>query len=211
MAPVEFPPGEAPVTSEAAEKVQDRSRAKDRPPAAKKTGRGGSRAGAGRPRGSTNKTAAPTDKVLIDGLGQILSIPAMPAAMVGELWVANHFTNAGPQFAAQLVAASKTNVRLRTILEQAVAGESYAVLLIAAFGYAVPPILYFATGDHHPARTVLKVPPRQARGSVPGGGFDPGSAAPGGGEPSRATSPPGASRVPPPPNGDGPIASSQPG
>lgn len=198
---------------DATEQVQSQSRAKDKPPAAKKSGRGGARPGSGRPKGSANaKTTAATDKALIEGLAQILSIPAIPAAMVGETWVAEHFSVSGPVFAGQLVAASKTSPQLRTILEKAIKGDSYAILIIGVFGYVVPPVMYFATSDHHPARAMVGVPPRRAtvpRGaSAPGGG----PAAPTGAEPQRTGPPLGADRVPHPPNGAGAgaLATSQP-
>lgn len=145
-----------------AQETQAKSAAKDRAPrpkTGKGSGRGGARAGAGRPNAAAGR--AKENEQLVQALTAMLAIPSIPAAMTGQEWVAKHFTTSAPAFAGQLVAVSETNPGLRKILVNAMKGDTYAVLLIGAFGYAVPPVIYYLTDDRAPIRQLLGVPARR--------------------------------------------------
>jgi hypothetical protein len=104
-------------------------------------------------------------------LSEALQAPAMPCAMFGDEWAANHFTQQGPYLARNLIAASEHNPWLRRKLEDAATGQDAAVKLIsvvgiagALFGYAVPPVVWwFNLPVPDKAREMFGVPPARDR------------------------------------------------
>lgn len=126
----------------------------DEPP--KRKGPGGKRAGAGRPKGAGNKKPAaskPATKVAVSdaalqqALGELLTLPAVPAVMLtpspeGKQFLGAHFTNQGPVAAAQLVLLSKQSPELRAALEKITTASVTMGLVMLAVGYAVPPVLW---------------------------------------------------------------------
>jgi hypothetical protein len=113
-------------------------------------------------------------------LTEALQAPAMPCAMYGDEWAANHFTTQGPYLARNLVLASEHNPWLRRKLEAAATGQDGAVAMLAMvgvagalFGYAVPPVVWWLNlpvPDR--ARKMFGIPPARihdtdAQGSAP--------------------------------------------
>lgn len=78
-----------------------------------------------------------------DALTEILQIPAVPAAMFGDQWMAAHFTDQGRALANRIAVVSERNPVLRGWCERALEGESIAVLLMAGLMYAAPPLMHF--------------------------------------------------------------------
>ena len=133
---------------------------RDKPPAAKKSGRGGKRAGAGRPKGSTSKPSrGPTRKqendALQAALGELLAMPLLVTAMLpidseGKAFMQQHFIGAAPSTAAQLVALSEHSPELRGALTRATTGSVTLGLIMLGVGYAAPPALWML-GQRGPA------------------------------------------------------------
>lgn len=137
-----------------ADQVRRESTAKDTPPRS-----------SGQPRRPGRPARADTLKAetaaIQKALEQVLAIPAIPAAMMGEAYLAEHFSGEAPtNFARELAKASEGNQGLRTILLRLTQGEAIGVLLFAGFAYLMPPVMYLATADDHPARKILGVPKR---------------------------------------------------
>jgi hypothetical protein len=107
-------------------------------------------------------------------LTEALAAPAMPCAMFGDEWAANHFTTQAPYLARNLVLAAEHNPWLRLKLEAMATGQDAAVKLLgmagvagALFGYAVPPLVHFLNLPVAPkAREMFGIPP--ARDHAPG-------------------------------------------
>lgn len=78
-----------------------------------------------------------------DALAELLQIPAVPAAMFGDAWMADHFTTQGRQLANRIAIVSERNPVLRAWCERMMEGESIAVLFMAALMYAAPPLMHF--------------------------------------------------------------------
>lgn len=121
-----------------------------------------------------NMPPAPTGvdlKELEKMLAEALSAPAMPCAMYGDEWAANHFTQQGPYLARNLVLASEHNPWLRRKLEAAATGQDAAVAALAMmgvagalFGYAVPPIVWWLNLPvPERARQMFGIPPARTR------------------------------------------------
>lgn len=100
---------------------------------------------------------------LENALAEILTLPAVPAAMTGDQWLYEHFSTQGPETAAKLAAASENNQTLRRILEQLTQGEGYATLVMAGMAYLLPPLLYFGVVPVPALKSVFSVPERGAR------------------------------------------------
>lgn len=138
------------------------STARDRPPK-KKSKAGGARPGAGRP-SAAGKLASETRQIE-QALAQLLSVPAIPCAMLGHKWPADHFTTAGPMLAKNLADVAQTNPRLRDLLLKLSQGDSYATILIGTFAYAVPPAIYFLAPQTSALRPTFGVPSIPATGA----------------------------------------------
>lgn len=120
-----------------------------------------------KPPGSTTSDTEPKRRVsrarvtkkgtqqIEDALAEILQIPAVPAAVFGDVWMADHFTTQGRAFAARIATVSERNPVLRAWCEKALEGESMAVLLMAAVMYAGPPLMHFGV---IPGAEMLGVP-----------------------------------------------------
>lgn len=120
------------------------------------------------------RAPAPTRKSLKELehlLAQALAAPAMPFAMFGETWTADHFTATGPALARNLVAAAEHNDWLRKRLELMAAGEDISVklmstlpLFVAVVAYVVPPLGYYGVLPLPPeARVMLRIPDRPVK------------------------------------------------
>lgn len=112
-------------------------------------------------------------------LAEVFRAPAMPCAIAGDSWAADHFTNHGPVLARQLVVASQHNPWLRRKLEAAASGDQFAVALmsmstvaVAAVGYLLPPLIHwFNIPVPEQARAMFGIPPR--RQPAPSNGASP--------------------------------------
>lgn len=128
-------------------------------------------------RKSTPKTPPPPKgldlKALEQQLAEALKAPAVPAAMFGDEWAANHFTQAGPYLARNLVLASETNPWLRRKLENAATGGDMMMQLMSLVGvggalimYVVPPVVWwFNLPLPEAGRQMLGIPERHSDGS----------------------------------------------
>lgn len=74
--------------------------------------------------------------------------------------IPGHFSKTGPALGVQLAKASETNPALRRFLKNAMAGDSFALLMMGAIAYAAPPLVYILTPNSAPIRGTLGVPPR---------------------------------------------------
>jgi hypothetical protein len=125
---------------------------RDKPPRPRTGGKGGKRAGAGRPKGSKNKEPRPpsksqADAALRESLGQLLALPVIPAAMFAsdvedKEFLTGHFiATAGPT-AEQLVELSKQSPELRLLLEKITTASVGMSLVMLGVGYLAPPALW---------------------------------------------------------------------
>lgn len=114
----------------------------------------------GRPRGSRSSETARREasRQLESALAEILTMPAIGFAMVGDEFCADHFSNAGPHFAKRLVDVSERQPQLRSILEKMVTGETVAVLLLDGFAYLMPPLVHHGLPAPEGLRRMLGVP-----------------------------------------------------
>lgn len=79
-----------------------------------------------------------------EALAEILTMPAIPSQLIlGDEWLAQHFTDSGKQLAHQVAVVSERNDTLREWCRRAMEGESIAVLLMASVMYVYPPLLHF--------------------------------------------------------------------
>lgn len=129
-----------------------------------------------RPRAKSKRPSMPPPPAHVDLkaleklLSEAFSAPAMPCAMLGDQWAANHFTEQAPYLARNLVLAAEHNPWLRRKLEEMASGQDAAVKLLgmagvagALFGYAVPPIIHFLNLPVPPkAREMFGIPPARA-------------------------------------------------
>lgn len=100
--------------------------------------------------------------------------PAMPCAMFGDVWAADHFTRQAPFLARNLVVASKTNPWLRRQLETLSTGGESAMRIMGMMGlagacvaYAGPPVIHwFNLPVPDKAREMFGVPPRRVQPDV---------------------------------------------
>lgn len=89
-------------------------------------------------------------RLLEQQLAEALKAPAMPAAMFGDEWAANHFVTNAPLLARNLVLASETNPWLRRKLENAATGGDMMMQIVSLVGlggafvmYLAPPIVWW--------------------------------------------------------------------
>jgi hypothetical protein len=127
--------GAEPARDEAERTLRDRApKKRGRPPKAKPQAQGAA--------------LKARSKVLEAKLAELLTFPAMPAAMLSaadpftQAYMIEHFTRSGPRTAAALVEASESNAQLRAILERVCAGGSLLAVVIALTAYAAPPVLW---------------------------------------------------------------------
>lgn len=126
-----------------------------------------------RPRRKTKRPKMPEPPKRVDlkelelALAEALKAPAMPCAMFGDEWAANHFTTSGPYLARNLILASQHNPWLLRKLEDAATGQDAAMKLVtlvgvggALFAYAVPPIVWwFKLPVPEKSREMFGIPP----------------------------------------------------
>jgi hypothetical protein len=127
-----------------------------------------------KPRAKPKEPPKPTGKAPVDLkdvevlLAEALKSPAVPAAMFGDEWAAEHFTLWGPALAHNLVQSAEHSPWLRRKLEAAASGEAAMaqLMLVAGLGasvamYLAPPIVYWLNVPvPEKARLLLGVPPR---------------------------------------------------
>lgn len=94
------------------------------------------------PRPSARTAKARTTREIEAALTEILALPAIPFAIAGDEFCANHFTTASADFANKIAAQSERNETLRKWCERLLEGESLAVLLFAGMTYALPPLIH---------------------------------------------------------------------
>lgn len=109
--------------------------------------------GPGRPKGSKNRTKGTGSRARTDtkaaktvqieqALAEMLGMPAIPFAMLGDEFCASHFATAGPGLAKQLATMSESNPQLRQVLERALDVSTMGALVMALFMYLMPPLLH---------------------------------------------------------------------
>jgi hypothetical protein len=128
----------------------------------------GSEAREGKAPRRRNRVTKKGTQAIEDALTEILQIPAVPAAMFGDNWMAEHFTVQGRQLANRIAITSERNPVLRGWCERAMEGEGIAVLLIASVMYAAPPLMHFGV---IPGGQMMGIPvlrkPQAGPGPVP--------------------------------------------
>lgn len=120
-----------------------------------------------RPRKSTRRKVvapdAPDDGALIEMLSQLLTMPAIPAAMLLDCgYCRDHFISEGPKAARELVALSIVNPALRGALESLHSGFSKLTIAGVLAGYLAKPLMHHVAPEPvlSAAGPVLGVPPR---------------------------------------------------
>lgn len=121
--------------------------------------------GEGRARGSRKRVTKKGTEQIEDALAEILQIPAVPAAMFGDDWMAAHFTTQGRQLANRIAVVSERNPVLRGWCERMLEGESLAVLLMAGVLYAAPPLMHFGV---IPGGQMMGIPVMRKTAAGPG-------------------------------------------
>lgn len=99
-----------------------------------------------------------TTSQLEDALAQILTLPAIPCAMVGDEWASNHFSQNGRIFAKNLAEQAEKNPTLRKWCIRIAQGEVVGTLAITGVMYFLPPLVHWG----------LIPLPNEARGMIPG-------------------------------------------
>lgn len=102
-------------------------------------------------------------------LAEALKAPAVPSAMFGDEWAAEHFTLWGPALAHNLVQAAEHSPWLRRKLEAAATGEAAMaqLMLVAGLGasvamYLAPPLVHWLNVPvPEKARLLMGVPLRE--------------------------------------------------
>lgn len=105
----------------------------------------------------------PTDTELIKALAELLTMPAIPAAMILECdYCRDHFITEGPKSARELVALSHQNPALRGALESLYGAWSKITIVGVLAGYLAKPLLHHAAPEPvlEQVGPILKVPPR---------------------------------------------------
>lgn len=76
-------------------------------------------------------------------LAEILTFPAVPCAMVGDEWGANHFSTQGRVFAANLAKQAEKNPTLHKWCVRIAQGESVGMLAMSGAMYVLPPLVHW--------------------------------------------------------------------
>lgn len=116
-----------------------------------------------KPRTKPVEPDAPDDAALVEMLSQLLTMPAIPAAMLLHCdYCRDHFITEGPKAARELVALSMTNPALRGALESIYSGFAKLTIAGVLAGYALKPMLHHVAPEPvlNAAGPVLGVPPR---------------------------------------------------
>lgn len=108
-------------------------------------------------------------KALEAALAEALKQPALACALAGDEWGADHFTNAGPYLARNLIVASEHNPWLRRKLEEMATGQDAMMKVVSMVGvgggiflYVVPPAIYwFNLPVPDTFRQKFGIPPRR--------------------------------------------------
>lgn len=114
--------------------------------------------------GSTPRRRRVSKKVtkqIEDALAEVLQAPAMPCAIFGDEWAADHFEQAGAVLANKIAVVSERNAVLRGWCERAMEGESIGILFLALLAYAGPPLIHW---NLVPVPGLRKIPRRPRRG-----------------------------------------------
>lgn len=98
-----------------------------------------------------------------EGFTKMLTMPALPAALAGDEWAADHFASQGPQLAEQLAAECERSDQLRSAALKLIQGQSVLVLGSAIFSYAVPPLMHYGVIPNVLGVPVRERPPGAAR------------------------------------------------
>lgn len=98
-------------------------------------------------KGGASATMKARTRTLAKELGELLTFPAVPAAMVApdpatQAYMIEHFTRSGPTTAQTLAHVSESNPRLRAVLEQLVTGGGMFTVALALVSYGAPPIMW---------------------------------------------------------------------
>lgn len=147
--------------------TRGRSASSARPRRDRKPGNASKRRTSTSGRASASERASSETRAIGEALGQLLAMPGFAFGMVGEDYLAAHFTQTGPAFGMQIAAASETNPMLRAWLRRLQGGDTMAMLVLGAVAYAVPPLVYVLTPNTSPLRRTFSVPPRAGRPEPP--------------------------------------------
>lgn len=108
----------------------------------------------------------PDDLALTRMLGELLTMPAIPMAMLANCdYCRDHFLAEGPRAARELVALSLTNPALRGALESMHTAWSRITIAGVLAGYLAKPLMHHIAPEPilDAAGPVLGVPPRPAK------------------------------------------------
>lgn len=111
---------------------------------------------------AATKSQSSQIRQLEDRLTQLLSMPALPMAMVGDAWPAEHVAKKAPPLAHQIVEAAKERPALLSRLLSLLEASGPAELLIAAGMYLIPLLIYYGVIPGGPIlRSQFNIPDRQ--------------------------------------------------
>lgn len=98
------------------------------------------------------------------GFRELLTFPAMPAAMAGDQWAADHFSQRGPALAKRLAVECERNDQLRKICLSAVKGQTVVMLGFELIMYLGLPAMHYGLvpGGEQFGVPVLRKPGRRA-------------------------------------------------
>jgi hypothetical protein len=114
-------------------------------------------------------------ELIRSGFAELLTLPAMPMALAGDGWAADHFTTRGPLLAQRLAAECERNAELRKWCLKALQGQSVMMLGVELFMYAVPVGMHFGL---IPGAEALGVPVRKPKAPPAPAGPQPAEAPP---------------------------------
>jgi hypothetical protein len=139
--------------------------------------------------------------IIREGAGELLALPAMPAAIKGDTWAVQHFSTRGPILAERLVKEAERNESFRRVAVKALQAGGYTVLAAELFMYAAPALVHYGlVPNAEDAGKAMGVPVLKRGKAKAGkrGGPVPGESPPMQ-QPRREPQPQGQPETPPPP------------
>jgi hypothetical protein len=106
-------------------------------------GNGDAPPGGGPSRTRKKRVSKKTTEAIEEALAELLTAPAMAAAIVGDRWAEEHFISTGKELAHRIAIVSERNSQLRVWCEKALDTESIFVVGLAAAAYAIPPLIHW--------------------------------------------------------------------
>jgi hypothetical protein len=116
--------------------------------------------------GERSPSASRRQKRFIDlekELAVLLVLPGPVFEGGGDTYCAMHFMVQGPMLASTLTSYAETNPATAQLLERIVAAGGFAVVAMAIFSYALPPMLHHGLPAPEGLRKMYHVPPKEAK------------------------------------------------